>query len=61
MSSIFVANNIILQAELIGQESIGHAIGQADSEVLERCLLVHKANYFKRSVALICCIHFEIE
>ena len=48
MSSIFVANNIILLAELIGQGSIGRAIGQADSEVLERPLLDHKANYFKR-------------
>ena len=53
MSSIFVANNIILLAELLGQGSIGRAIGQADSEVLERPLLDHKANYFKRSVALI--------
>ena len=45
MSSIFVANNII---EFIGQGSIGRALGQADSEVLERPLLDHKANYFKR-------------
>ena len=60
MSSIFVANNIILIAELIGQGSIGRAIGQADSEVLERPLLDHKANYFKRSVALIDCI-FDFE
>ena len=54
MSAIFVASNIL--AELIGQGSIGRAIGQADSEVLERPLLDHKANYFKRSVALIDCI-----
>ena len=40
----------MLLAELIGQGLIGRAIGQAD---LERPLLDHKANYFKRSVALI--------
>ena len=55
MSSIFVANNIILLAELIGQGSIGRALGQANSEVLERPLLDHKANYFQWSVALIDC------
>ncbi len=33
--------------------SVVHAIGQADSEFLECALLDHKANYFKRSVALI--------
>ena len=59
MSSIFVANNMILLAELIGQGLVGCAIGQADSEVLERPLLDHRANYFKRSIALICCVHFE--
>ena len=51
VSSIFVANNII---ELIGQGSIGRALGQADSEVLERPLLDHKANYFKR-------VYFDFE
>ena len=58
---MFVANSIILLAELIGQGSIWRAIDQADSEVLERPLLDHKANYFKQSVALICCVQFEFE
>ena len=52
MSSIVLANNIILLAELIGQGLIGPAIGPAD---LEHPLLDHKANYFKWSVALIDC------
>ena len=35
VSSIFIANDVTLLAELIGQGSIGQAVGQADSEVLE--------------------------
>ena len=34
-SLTFVANNVTLLNELIGQGSTGHAIGQADSEVWE--------------------------
>ena len=55
MSSIVVVTNVISLAELIGQGSKGRAIGQADSEDLERPLLDHKVNYFKRISAFIDC------
>ena len=54
MSSIFVANNIILLAELIGQGSIGRATGQADS--FRAPSAGSQGELLQRSVALIDCI-----